>query len=420
MAAARVVQAAAMGLVSTPSESDSEITPLDLLDEDGLPVLPDIDDMERIASLDDDVDSEDLDRLEEQAEGEMLETMGAGPSDEEEPQGERGPESDESSEEEDRSDEPAGPDAPGPASGSSGGSRSPSPEVYGFLEPEYVATVVSDLREHGMIECLRRHAIARPSNILPLLLSLGVMLPQSMMVEGQAEPMSLLPLLKVVLTRILRQRRKIPQYNTVDDVLELLRNSKRTVVLSGAGISVSCGIPDFRSKDGIYAILRDDQNYQLDDPSDMFDKDFFMQDPSMFFSFAHSIYPANFEPSPSHHFVKQLETHGKLLRMYSQNIDTLEQKAGIERVLQCHGSFATATCTDPACRLRVDGRAIRDYIMAKQVPPCPRCAERRAQEAPRPTKRQKLDTWGGDSSEEEERDLAYGVLKVSVAGLKHG
>ena len=87
MAAARVVQAAAMGLVSTPSESDSEITPLDLLDEDGLPVLPDIDDMERIASLDDDVDSEDLDRLEEQAEGEMLETMGAGPSDEEEPQG---------------------------------------------------------------------------------------------------------------------------------------------------------------------------------------------------------------------------------------------------------------------------------------------------------------------------------------------
>lgn len=66
-----------------------------------------------------------------------------------------------------------------------------------------------------------------------------------------------------------------------------MRTSKKIVVLCGAGISVSCGIPDFRSKDGIYAILAQEEKYELDDPSDMFDKEVFLRDPSLFYSFAY-------------------------------------------------------------------------------------------------------------------------------------
>ena len=49
------------------------------------------------------------------------------------------------------------------------------------------------------------------------------------------------------------------------------------------------------------------------------------RDPRPFFKFAKEIYPGQFQPSPCHKFIKALEQHGKLLRNYTQNIDTLEQ-----------------------------------------------------------------------------------------------
>lgn len=131
----------------------------------------------------------------------------------------------------------------------------------------------------------------------------------------------------------------------------------------------------------------------------------------------HSIYPSHYRPSPSHEFVRELEKRGKLLRMYSQNIDTLEQKAGIQNVLQCHGSFASATCTDPSCGYKVDGSAIRDDILARRIPQCPRCVERRAaRDAARNAKRRKTASqWDEDeASDEDDMELAYGILKPDI------
>jgi len=51
------------------------------------------------------------------------------------------------------------------------------------------------------------------------------------------------------------RRTKLTNYNTLDDVVHLIKTSKKIVVLTGAGVSVSCGIPDFRSRDGVYARL---------------------------------------------------------------------------------------------------------------------------------------------------------------------
>ena len=53
------------------------------------------------------------------------------------------------------------------------------------------------------------------------------------------------------------------------------------------------------------------------------------------------IFPGQFEPSKCHKFIRLIEDHGKLLRNYTQNIDTLEQVAGITRVIQCHGKSKT-------------------------------------------------------------------------------
>lgn len=70
----------------------------------------------------------------------------------------------------------------------------------------------------------------------------------------------------------------------------------------------------------------------------MFDINYFAQDPRPFYKFAREIYPGQFEPSLCHRFIKMLDKQKKLLRNYSQNIDTLEHAAGIENVIECHGT----------------------------------------------------------------------------------
>ncbi|XP_060781322.1 NAD-dependent protein deacetylase sirtuin-1 isoform X3 [Neoarius graeffei] len=167
------------------------------------------------------------------------------------------------------------------------------------------------------------------------------------------------------------KRRKRKDINTIEDVIRLLNDCKKILVLTGAGVSVSCGIPDFRSRDGIYARLAVDFP-DLPDPQAMFDIEYFQRDPRPFFKFAKEIYPGQFRPSLCHRFIAMLDKKDKLLRNYTQNIDTLEQVAGVQRVMQCHGSFATASCL--VCKHKVDCDAIREDIFRQVVPHCPRCS----------------------------------------------
>ena len=141
-------------------------------------------------------------------------------------------------------------------------------------------------------------------------------------------------------------------------------------MLTGAGVSVSSGIPDFRSKDGIYARLAVDFP-DLPDPQSMFDIQYFMQDPRPFFKFAKEIYPGKFQPSPCHRFIKLLEKNRKLLRNYTQNIDTLENLVGIKNLIECHGSFATASCTK--CSYQMNCDQIKNDIFEQKIPMCPKC-----------------------------------------------
>jgi hypothetical protein len=93
----------------------------------------------------------------------------------------------------------------------------------------------------------------------------------------------LLPMLKYVMYKKISKRPKRKDINTLQDVLDLLKNSSKIMVVTGAGVSVSCGIPDFRSKNGIYSRL---DEFQLDDPQQMFDMEYFKFQPQTFYSFA--------------------------------------------------------------------------------------------------------------------------------------
>jgi NAD-dependent histone deacetylase SIR2 len=180
-------------------------------------------------------------------------------------------------------------------------------------------------------------------------------------------------LLSLALSRELSKRAKLTKYNTVDDAVELLKKSKNIIVLTGAGISTSLGIPDFRSKGtGLYSKLA---HLGLSDPQEVFDITVFRQDPTIFYSVARDILPNHDRFSPTHAFIALLQEKGKLLTNYSQNIDNLEAKAGIhpDKLIQCHGSFATASCVK--CGHKVPGESLFPEIKAGTIPRCRKCAQ---------------------------------------------
>lgn len=181
-------------------------------------------------------------------------------------------------------------------------------------------------------------------------------------------------LLTLALTRELAKRAKLIQYNTIDDAVYLLKKSRNIVVLTGAGISTSLGIPDFRSKEtGLYSQL-EKLGLGINDPQEVFNIDIFRDDPTIFYSVAKDILPdTKGLYSPTHAFIAQLQNMGKLLTNYSQNIDNIEANAGIrpEKLVQCHGSFATATCQK--CGHQVQGDEIFADIKAGLIPRCTKC-----------------------------------------------
>ncbi|EOD17840.1 NAD-dependent deacetylase SIRT2, partial [Emiliania huxleyi CCMP1516] len=111
------------------------------------------------------------------------------------------------------------------------------------------------------------------------------------------------------------------------------------VVMAGAGVSVSSGIPDFRSPGtGLYDNL---QEYGLPYPEAIFDLDFYRRNPKPFQRLCKELWPGNFAPSPTHYFFKLLHDKGKLRRVFTQNIDSLETASGLpaDLVVAAHGNF---------------------------------------------------------------------------------
>ena len=110
------------------------------------------------------------------------------------------------------------------------------------------------------------------------------------------------------------------------------------MALTGAGISVPSGIPDFRTPgEGIWEKV---------DPMEVAHIDAFRRDPARFWSFYRQRLAAldAVEPNPAHEALAELERRGLLEGVITQNIDTLHVKAGSERVVEVHGSIRTASC----------------------------------------------------------------------------
>jgi NAD-dependent deacetylase len=123
------------------------------------------------------------------------------------------------------------------------------------------------------------------------------------------------------------------------ELASLIREADSVVGLTGAGISVPSGIPDFRSPGtGLWENV---------DPMEVAHIDAFHRDTKRFWSFYRPRFAqlGDKQPNPAHHALAELESRGMLDAVITQNIDRLHAKAGSERVIEVHGSIATSSCT---------------------------------------------------------------------------
>lgn len=176
-----------------------------------------------------------------------------------------------------------------------------------------------------------------------------------------------------------------------DYAVDLIRTSSNIIVLTGAGISTSLGIPDFRSPGGLYEQLRTEDT-GIDEPEDLFRLETFQENPSRFYALvAKKLLTPLAEDgtprfTPTHAFIKLLQDKGKLLTNYTQNIDGLEIVSGITRLVQTHGSIAAGRCMRCGKEHKKNFRSLWDK---GALPTCSKCDKQQHQRLARRRKKQR-------------------------------
>lgn len=141
----------------------------------------------------------------------------------------------------------------------------------------------------------------------------------------------------------------------------MIEQSDNIVFFGGAGVSTESGIPDFRSRDGLY-----NQKYKFP-PESIISHTFFVRRPEEFYEFYRDrMLALEAKPNAAHLFLARLEAAGKLKAVVTQNIDGLHQAAGSKNVFELHGSVHRNYCM--RCGRFYDA----EYI--KESSGIPRCA----------------------------------------------
>ncbi len=153
--------------------------------------------------------------------------------------------------------------------------------------------------------------------------------------------------------------------NEIEEFKKIIESSDNIVFFGGAGVSTESGIPDFRSKDGLY-----NQKYDYP-PETILSHTFFVNYTKEFYKFYRDKLNAiKYEPNITHIKLAELENKGKLKAVVTQNIDGLHQKAGSKKVYELHGSIYRNYCTK--CKTFYGP----EYVFGEdtaEIPTCTKC-----------------------------------------------
>jgi NAD-dependent deacetylase len=152
----------------------------------------------------------------------------------------------------------------------------------------------------------------------------------------------------------------------VAQLAALLRDATSAVVLTGAGISVPSGIPDFRTPGtGLWEKV---------DPMEVAHIDAWRRDPDRFWSFYGERFASltDKRPNPAHEAVAELERRGLVQAVITQNIDRLHRLAGSERLIEVHGSIEYSVCMECGGKVALE-KVVEQLEGADGAPECLAC-----------------------------------------------
>jgi len=167
-----------------------------------------------------------------------------------------------------------------------------------------------------------------------------------------------------------RYKKSLSDEQKIDLLNEIIDVSSYIVFLGGAGVSTESGIPDFRSKDGLYR--KTDKKFSKYRPEYLLSDVCLNIEPQIFFSyFRKNLDARDVLPNAAHRKLAEMERQGKLDGIITQNIDGLHQKAGSVNVQEIHGSALRSYCV--SCKAEYGP----DFIFESrdEIPKCPKCGK---------------------------------------------
>ena len=151
---------------------------------------------------------------------------------------------------------------------------------------------------------------------------------------------------------------------------DIIEASSHIVFLGGAGVSTESGIPDFRSKDGLYR--KTDKRFSKYRPEYLLSYQCLYREPEIFFDyFRKNLDARKIEPNSAHRKLAEIEQQGMLDGVVTQNIDGLHQKAGSINVQEIHGSALRSYCV--SCHKEYGPDFI--FESKESIPRCPACGK---------------------------------------------
>ena len=143
-------------------------------------------------------------------------------------------------------------------------------------------------------------------------------------------------------------------------LISALRDSSRTVVLTGSGISAESGVPTFReAQTGLWERF---------DPQELATPEAFARDPRLvwdWYAWRRKLV-AEARPNPGHLAIAEMQHLVQSLTLVTQNVDGLHQRAGSRDVIELHGNIRRTKCP-------VEGTTVDNYDESESPPLCPSC-----------------------------------------------
>lgn len=147
----------------------------------------------------------------------------------------------------------------------------------------------------------------------------------------------------------------------IDEIAQIMRRSRRCVVLTGAGISAESGVPTFRGKEGLWGKFR---------PEELATMNAFMANPAIvweWYNWRRTLL-GNVEPNPGHYALAEMQDLFESFVLVTQNVDGLHRQAGSREVLELHGNIKRNKCIECS-----EPFSDETDIDPNQIPACARC-----------------------------------------------